>query len=263
MLSDIEADKTYTIKVEATNEYGTTSQSKKSEPGPITADKLQRGKYVWYVDSEGNKRKSIVLYDSLEDGGIEVCCLEPLVELTMGIEGRTKEAYDICRNQALQYEELLNAEPKKLMNSTTSTLGRALFTSREGKTKRSVTKIDRGTEKTEKCVSSADIARMQEYGPENWIEGRRMWLGDWAEYNVGTYDPTHRVEIPYYWRGFYLDTTYLAVYVPKKLNEAASWTTKTNTCSVYGVFRLNDDVIFQDGDGSEQFPYTISLVKNK
>lgn len=49
--------------------------------------------------------------------------------------------------------------------------------------------------------------------------------------------------------------------VPKKLNEAASWNTKTNTCSVYGVFRLNDDVTFEGGDGSEDSPYTIVLEK--
>lgn len=122
--------------------------------------------------------------------------------------------------------------------------------------------LARGDEQTEKCVSSGDIARMKKYGPTNWINGRRMWLGDWAEYDQASYNKTHYVRLLYYWRGWYLDQTSLATYSPATLNTAASYRTHPNTCSVYGVFRLKDEgALFQNGDGSEEFPYEIAIVE--
>lgn len=255
-ISDIDPDKTYIIKVDATNEYGTTSSSKNSEPGPITADKLQNGQYVWYIDSEGNKRKSFVLYTASERNNVEIATIEKVGDLTLGFPNDgTSATYSEVGKQFNNMESLFNETPRNLVNSELALGGRALFTGPNGVVQSfGSTGLDAAVA-SNTCldrIKLTNIGMIDKYSDVTFLTGMKQSKS--ASVNGQTVDYK---SVVVYRQGNKYGTDCLGKYGHKNPSYAASYKTSEFTYPVFGTFQLRNDVMLGEGSGTEDDPYTI------
>lgn len=128
-IENVSKDETYTVKVEASNEYG---MSQKETNEFLGSSSFRAGTYIWYEKPDGDRLKCFILHSKGNREHAEACAVTEVATYSVGVEGKTSSSYSQCQNSINNFLKNINEVPQSLLNPSMATFARALYTKSDG-----------------------------------------------------------------------------------------------------------------------------------